>query len=460
MKFFKYLIIWLGRLFAAFILFGILAYWIIPPLTHSLYDVHSIESKLKTTILLSDQPNIAHISKKDKKIFRAAHLDTYLGIAGVAAVTLPSMEWHYAITLANPKAHQIQREDFGLFVDASKASFKNILSSLEQLGVKSVAIRIYLTKTYLQSKAYRRNETLANLLHQKGYNLMLVMAQLKESFDNPEDLPEVCDRVVQDFAPYANSYQIGETLNRSKWGVWGPARYRQLLDSTWTAFQHYDPSAKTVGPSIIDFEWYYTLYYWHLADGRFDILNTLLYVDRVRQPENRQNSFNTLEKIRVMKAVAPQKPLWITEVNWPIAGTGQYKPTSEDEAVTTEKYRDYMLRYLIIALSSGYVERIYWWQLHAHGYGLIDHLNGKPYPAFRAFRHLVRLLQGALPIKIERGEKMFVYTFEKDHRQFKLLWTKDGVRFPAPPMTCYSLDDTTSEIKEVSATPIVCEEKK
>lgn len=458
--FFKHLISWIGRLFAVFVLFAVLAYWIMPPLTHSLYDVDGIEKKLKTTMLPSDQPDITRISGKDKKIFRAAHMNTYLGVVGVTILDLPSTVWHYAVTLAKPKPRRIHREDFGLFVDASKASSKKILAVLETLGVKSVAIRIYLTKEYLQSEAYRQNVKLSSLLHQKGYDLMLVMAQLKESFDDPGDLPEVCDQVVQDFAPYTKNYQIGETLNRSKWGVWGAERYRLLLENIWTALQRYDPSAKTVGPSIIDFEWYYTLYYWSLADGRFDILNTLLYVDRVGEPENRQNSFNTLEKIRIMKAVAPQKPLWITEVNWPIAGTGHYSPTSENEAVTAEKYRDYMLRYLIISLSSGYVERVYWWQLHARGYGLMDHLNGKPYPAFKAFGNVIQLLDGALPIKRERGEKMFVYTFEKEGRQFKLLWTKDNIHVPAPPMDCRSLDESFIERSEISATPVICKEKK
>ena len=31
-----------------------------------------------------------------------------------------------------------------------------------------------------------------------------------------------------------------------------------------------------------------------------------------------------------------------------------------------------MIRYLAIVLCSGFVERVYWWRLVAHGFGLVD----------------------------------------------------------------------------------------
>jgi hypothetical protein len=42
------------------------------------------------------------------------------------------------------------------------------------------------------------------------------------------------------------------------------------------------------------------------------------------------------------------------------------------------------------------VERVYWHQLIAPGYGLIDNRNGiKKYPAFQAYKTMVALLQDA-----------------------------------------------------------------
>jgi len=457
--FFKKLFKGFFYLLAGLILFLVAAYWIVPPVTRALYDIPAIEAKLKTRLLPSDQPDIVRLEKKEKKIFRAVHLDTYLGVAGSALWQFPRFAYDYSVTLADPRRHTIHAEDFGLFVDGDKAESDEILRRLDMLGVRSVAIRIYLTKEYVNSPAYRKNLALAKVLKKSGRNLMLVLAQLNESF-TPE-LPHILDRVVGDFSPYADSYQIAETVNRSKWGMWSPRRYRRFMNGAFAAIRRYDSEAKTVGPSVIDFEWYYTLYFWSLAEGRFDVLNTLLYVDRVRQPENRQHGFGTLDKIRIMKAVAPEKPLWITEVNWPISGTGSYKPTSEKEAVNPEKYRDYMLRYLIIALASGYVERVYWWQLYARGYGLVDHLDGKkPYPAYASFGALLKILDGATPVSEVRDEPYYRYFFSKKGKRFGLFWNKDGVQSRVEKSwECRDLV-TRKPVTRYGATPVVCEEKK
>jgi hypothetical protein len=161
-----------------------------------------------------------------------------------------------------------------------------------------------------------------------------------------------------------------------------------------------------------------------------------------------------------MKAVAPEKPLWITEVNWPIAGPGAYKPTSNKTAVVPEKYRDYMLRYLIIALAGGYAERVYWWQLHARGYGLADHLDfRRAYPAYAYFGALLRRLAGAQPLKRVKEEGHYRYLFEKKGRIFGLFWTKDGFSAPVPkPWECRDL--VSGEVKkDYGPTPLFCEER-
>jgi len=97
-----------------------------------------------------------------------------------------------------------------------------------------------------------------------------------------------------------------------------------------------------VGPSVIDFEWYYTVYYLNLAEDFIDIQGSLLYVDRVKEPENRQNGFNTVEKVHFLKAIAPDKPLWITEVNWLLKIQAVLNNISE-RGSNSKEYRDYMV---------------------------------------------------------------------------------------------------------------------
>jgi len=84
--------------------------------------------------------------------------------------------------------------------------------------------------------------------------------------------------------------------------------------------------------------------------------------------------------------------IYITEVNWPLSGTAPYAPTSEKECVSEEDYSQFMLRYLEIAKSSGKIKRIYWHQLIATGYGLVEEREVKirKREAFYAYQKLIR----------------------------------------------------------------------
>ena len=83
--------------------------------------------------------------------------------------------------------------------------------------------------------------------------------------------------------------------------------------------------------------------------------------------------------------------LYITEVNWPITGRAPYAPTSEKECVSIEQYCEYMRDYFQITAKSGFVSRVYWHQLVAPGYGLVDDRTGslRKTPAFYAFKEMV-----------------------------------------------------------------------
>jgi hypothetical protein len=66
------------------------------------------------------------------------------------------------------------------------------------------------------------------------------------------------------------------------------------------------------------------------------------------------------------------KSIYITEVNWPLKGTAPWAPTSEKECVSAEEYAQYMQAYITNAQNSECIDRIYWHQLIAPGYGLIN----------------------------------------------------------------------------------------
>ncbi|HXT52368.1 MAG TPA: hypothetical protein VN811_15100, partial [Thermoanaerobaculia bacterium] len=133
---------------------------------------------------------------------------------------------------------------------------------------------------------------------------------------------------------------------------------------------------------------------------RFHALASLLYVDRRGAPENKQLGFDSLRKAALLRAIADtarwcEPRSWVTEVNWPLR-EGPHSPAGRDVSVDEQTAADYAVRYCTSLLSSGLVERVYWWQLIARGYGLLVAEDGglRRRPAFHALATLQRQLAG------------------------------------------------------------------
>ncbi len=445
-----------SRLIISIILFITSLYYFVPPIAKYAFDGEQVKASIQTKLLPSDQPDIVRLESKEKRILRAMNLDTYIGVGVHTLFGLPKLTYNY-LTI-KPKHDIIDGSVFGIFVDRAKTSKEEILRDLKELNISSIAIRIYITKDYINSKEYKDNLELANILHSNGYNILLVLAQLRESFT--PDLSSNLNRIVDDFKTSVSYYQIAEAINRSKWGFVSKDNYIEFVNLSMNAIRK-DKNAKTLGVSVIDFEWFYTIYFNNIANNRFDIMNTLLYVDRVKEPENRQLGFNTEDKIRVFKSIQKDKPLWITEVNWPIKDTGDYKPTSNKEAVTLKEYTNYMVRYLVQSFSSGFIDRVYWWQLHAKGYGLIDHISKKKRESFYAFKFLIDTLKNSRFISNLSDEIFYEYNFIKNSKKIKILWSKDGFTkdIKLYNFDCFNaLANKTEELK-VTASPLICKER-
>jgi hypothetical protein len=88
--------------------------------------------------------------------------------------------------------------------------------------------------------------------------------------------------------------------------------------------------------------------------------------------------------------------VWITEVNWPL-WEGPHSPAGKSVSVDEETQADYLVRYYLLALGTGLAERVFWWQLVARGYGLVDPADPAELlrrPAFFALKTLLRELDG------------------------------------------------------------------
>jgi hypothetical protein len=211
-----------------------------------------------------------------------------------------------------------------------------------------------------------------------------------------------------------------------------------------------------MGPAGIDFELPYVAAALDClpAGSAFDALSHHLYVDRRGAPENRQGRFDTLRKCALTRAVAAASPaaadrVVVSEVNWPLRDTGVYSPVNSpydtpgprrnDPSVTEEEYARYMIRYLLIALTSGLVDRVYWWRLAAHGFGLMDD-RVEPWrrrPAFAALATFLGVLGDATFTAYQSPEQhIHFYTFtQPDGRKVAVGYTTGATAptaFPFP----------------------------
>ncbi len=159
------------------------------------------------------------------------------------------------------------------------------------------------------------------------------------------------------------------------------------------------PDLKLIGSSVIDFEYHYTIRtLFNFCSLKYDKLSSLLYVDRRGSPNNTQMGiFDTKNKISMLYSLAKlssktSDEIYITEVNWPLSNTAPYAPTSELECVSEETYARYMREYLEIAKESGKIQRVYWHQLIAAGYGLVDDRGGiiRKTKAFEEYKQMLK----------------------------------------------------------------------
>jgi len=195
------------------------------------------------------------------------------------------------------------------------------------------------------------------------------------------------------------TYWIGNAVNRTKWGCVHSGQALDLQEKAEELRAEFQ-GIKLLGSSIIDFEpllsWR-TL--WNLRKYRLEGNAALLYVNRRHSPYGTQYGIFDLEnKLRLAKAMTRlsnrcDDRLWITETNWPLLDTKPYTPNSGNPSRTCDEatQAEYLKMYYQIAWQTGWVEKVYWWQLINPGYGLVDHRDGslRKMPSYYALKELL-----------------------------------------------------------------------
>jgi hypothetical protein len=317
----------------------------------------------------------------------------------------------------------------GVAVEVLPGRIERQLELLKKLGPVPVMVRFYHHRGDAACElAYNAVERLSAA----GHKVNIALVQDRKAVRNAGAWQVWVGEILDQVGGLVNLVEIGHAINRVKWGVWSFDEYKKLVTGVAVHCERY-PKVTFCGPAAIDFEYPYVLAgLENLPDNfKFGALSHHLYVDRRGAPENRQGRFAALEKFALGRAIARWSDrsadrFVVSEVNWPLKGTGVYSPVGSpyvspgvrhnDPSVSEDEYADYMVRYLLIALCSGLVEQVFWWRLAAHGYGLVDDADADSWrerPAFVALCSFVGWTSGSTFVNRRVRDGVEIYSFER-----------------------------------------------
>lgn len=360
----------------------------------------------------SAQAISAYVPKDRRRLLPAANV-----VAALRGAAKKGLAIHWAHRRFRARSFQTPVPfdgAIGMTLDAEPATWARQLDFLSRLqGAQKLPLLLRLCH-HQGAESWQWTLDQALNLHRQGHAVALALVQDRRAVREPKGWRQMVTLAFDRAHTFADFFEIGHAVNRSKWGIWDFREYVRLLDPVRACLiQH--PEAKIVGPACIDFEPHALGAFLDLLppDLPFHALSHHLYVDRRGPPENFQGPFDTVGKCALLRAYAraygfADDRLLVTEVNWPLLGTDVWSPVNSpyetldprqnDPSVSEDDYAAYMARYLLLSLASGHVSRVYWWRLAARGFGLVDDSDPaawRPRPAFFALQTLLQTLAGA-----------------------------------------------------------------
>jgi len=403
---------------------------------------------------LSDQPH-QHATRGEKLMIRLADSPTHLCDLGVVASSAPRIRNRYRELKETLYSAPIAFDGIGLAVRPWPTDPDAHLRGIEDLGVSRLLLRLHPWE-----KDHDDEERLAEALAGRGCELAFAIPQNRDLVRDRARWRAAIEELAERFTPFGRQFQVGQAINRSKWGVWTRAEYAEIYLEAAEILRR-QAGVEVMGPAVIDFEFPALV---ALVDGkvpglRFDIVSSLLYVDRRGAPENRQMGLDTTDKVTLLRANAEtgrnsSESCWITEVNWPL-WEGPHSPAGKTVSVGEEEQADYLVRYYLLTLGTGLIERVYWWRLIARGYGLVAPARDgslRRRPSWHAMRTMIDRLDGATfhgPLPAPTGA--YLYRFTRDGEETVVGWSlSPGARavLPRPAVDAVSRDGEVLPISD------------
>jgi hypothetical protein len=384
------------------------------------------------------------LKRKQKKQLRKQQ--SHLGTAWRLLSTVPTLFKAYKKTLRTAYQQPVLMKDkIGIALHPALDYQQPEMALLEELGNIPVLIRL---QSHDSETIWQNSIDYIKGLTSKNIKVMVALLQDRHAVINSSHWHNFLQVVIPQLHDDVEWIEVGHAVNRVKWGVWTPKEYSDLFAIS-DAYKKEYPKLRLIGPAIIDFEWFRVIDFVKALPKKMKLfaLSQHLYVDRRGAPENFQGKFSTLEKCAMGKALAStlkqtEDRFIISEFNWPLRNTGIYSPIGspyttpewfvENPGVTEHEYAQYLIRYLTIAITSGFVTQAFCWRLSAHGYGLVDDLDSfRCRPAFYSLKFFIALLADAtFDKKMITPKDVYCFEFKANTKTILLAWTSLDDRVP------------------------------
>lgn len=328
----------------------------------------------------------------------------------------------------------------GMSLEATSLDLPHQLTLLKELGKMPVLLRFCHHEGAEQW--HRSIADIKNLLAE-GYDVMVALVQDRQAFLNLDSWESMCRLVFSEIGNEVSMVELCHAVNRTKWGLYSPEEQKALLERVVRVRQKY-PDVPVSGPACIDFEYYHVFRALEETPDElhYKALSHHLYVDRRGAPENKQELFGTIEKAILLRAISRHakqcdERVIVSETNWPVKGAGIYSPVDatymypgqpeSDLNVSEEDYGYFMLRYLVLTLCSGHIEKVYWWRLVSHGFGLVDERaegGWRARPGFEMLKIFLNLLGEATFVeKLDTEKDHYAFRFESGGQEIVMIWS-------------------------------------
>lgn len=382
----------------------------------------------------SDQPHVIRDRKIRRRLYRLGAMGSIKTLL-VSLIALP-VAW-VVKQLSHQASYPVPASRIGLCINVEsglpeKTCVTNaqLLGMADELAVEQVLIRIPLAKAGELQPYIELAGSLA------GRELLFDILQDRQHIKNLALLEQDLRRIFSAFEKLGNVFKIGNAVNRKKWAFTSQDEYFRFFRTAQALRDSEFPHLQLLGGGIIDFELpNFARSLLHCTATRYDGVAALLYVDRRGAPENRQLGENLHGKIVWFRALMKlssktRQALYLTETNWPLVNTEPFAPAVGDCMVDEHRQAAYLVRYYLLAMVTGQIEAIYWHQLVAPGYGLVDNRGNeiRKRRAFYAFKTLNQLFNNASIICFTKEDDLWVVVAQQNERKITAIWTNDRVR--------------------------------